>query len=96
MAESSGRLLVIVGSEKYQYEDDEYLGEPFVIGAFNNEYMNQIDFEDGERIIRELKEKWTMDPDAYEWREILVDVSWGDLSDLFGRKVVKGVIVDES
>lgn len=80
-------LLLIVGCE----QDDN--AEPFVIGAFNNEYMNQLPMEDAEKQIETLKETWTGDAAAYIWREAVVIVPMDDLSQMFKIPVIDGEVV---
>ena len=80
-------LLLIVGREA----DDQ--AEPFIVGAFNNEYMNQIPLEEGEKMINALKETWTGDRFAYEWREAVVIVPMDDLSEMFKVPVIEGKVV---
>lgn len=80
-------LLVIAGCEK----DEEAI--PFIIGAFNEEYINQIPIEDSDEMIASLKEKWTMEPSAYEWREIRVLVPADALDRAFDRVEVEGTIL---
>ena len=74
------RLTLIVGRE------DER--EVFVVGALNTEYLNQMPIEDGQEHIHRLKETWTGEPDAYEWREVDCLVDYEPLEAAFTRRTV--------
>jgi hypothetical protein len=79
-------LLVIVGKER-DWDD-----KAFVVGAFNEEYFNQIDLEDGEKMIADLKKTWTGEPDLFEWREVRVRIPMDEIEKLFQRGDVVGVV----
>ena len=57
------RLRLLVGRE----DGDR---DVFVIGALNHEYLMQMPIEDGDRVVKAMKETWTGEPEAYEWREV--------------------------
>lgn len=80
-------LLVIVGCLK---ESDE---SPFIVGAFNEEYLNQLPSEDSEEQIQRLKDTWTMEASAYEWRELRVWVADVHIDALFDMPMVLGEIL---
>lgn len=80
------RLLVIVGKEK----DSD--ATPFVIGALNDEYLNQMGIEDGDAEINKLKMTWAADPDAYHWREVIVVVQMDEIAKMFDTPVVHVVV----
>ena len=71
-------LLVIAGCARND------VGTPFVVGAFNEEYLNQIPLEDAEAQILALKDKWTYDPAEYDWRELRVSIPTDALDRAFG------------
>jgi len=79
-------LLIIVGREK----DERAI--PFVIGGFNNEYIAQLDFEEGEKYIKTLKETWTGEPDIYDWREVKIRLDIEVLQELFDTPEVQGYL----
>lgn len=79
------RLVLLVGRE----DGDR---DVFVIGAFNHEYLMQMPIEDGERVIREMKEKWTGEPEAYEWREVECLVPYEPLEAAFTPTVVEAEV----
>lgn len=81
---SDTRLLLIVGREK-----DER-GLPFIVGAFNEEYLNQLPVEDAEEKIAELKQTWTGDPDDYDWREARIRIQDGHLMPMFSTPELRG------
>lgn len=77
-------LLVFAGCSR---EDDE---TPFMVGAFNEEYLNQLPLEDAEEQIARMKETWTFDPEQYDWREIRVSIPVDALDAAFDRVEVDG------
>jgi hypothetical protein len=80
------KLLVIVGCDPH---DD---GTPFVIGAFNEEYLNQLPVEDAEEQILALKKTWTHNPREYDWREIRVGVPLDAIDRAFDRVEIVGEV----
>lgn len=83
-------LLVIVGCLK---DSDE---TPFIIGAFNEEYLNQVPIEDADDYIGKLKQTWTMDEAEYDWRELRVWVADDHIDGLFDTPmVIAEVLGDE-
>lgn len=84
------RLLVIVGLEK-----DQEGATPFVIGALNDEYLNQMALEDGDTEILKMKMTWAADPDAYHWREVVVVVPMERIAGAFKAPVVLGRVEGE-
>jgi len=77
-------LLVIVGAERGENP------APFIVGAFNEEYLNQLPLEDAEIQIARLKETWTGEAQAYYWREVLVRVPLLELVELFEIPEIDG------
>lgn len=82
---SSIRLLVIVAKE----------GHPsalaHVIGAFNDDFMADLPLEDAEAQIEHLKRTWTGDPQAYDFREIVITADY-NLDDLFVSAEIEGTV----
>ena len=67
--------------------------KPLVAGCIDPELFDIIDYEEGERLIREVKEKWSSDPADYEWRIIPCDLPTAQLRAAFDTPVVEGKIV---
>lgn len=82
-------LLVIAGCARND------IGSPFLVGAFNEEYLNQLSLEDTEAQILALKDKWTYDPAEYDWRELRVLVPTDALDRAFDRpEIVAEIAAD--
>ena len=77
-------LLVIIGMER-----DEN-ATPFVLGAFNEEYLHQLPLEDCDKQLQTLKKTWTGDPNDYEWRTARVRLDLEDLAEMFTVPEVNG------
>lgn len=70
---------------------------PFIVGAFNEEYVNQLPLEDADEQILALREKWTMDSAAYDWRELRVWVANDHIDALFDTPtVIAEILGDDS
>jgi hypothetical protein len=79
-------LLVIAGCARYEEES------PFIVGAFNEEYLNQLPIEDADAQILALKKTWTHDPAEYEWREIRVSIPTEALDRSFDRVAIEAEV----
>lgn len=77
------RLLVIVAKER------DTAASAHVIGAFNDDFMTDLPLEDAEEQIERLKQTWTGEPGAYEFREVTITADF-DLDDLFVSAEIEG------
>ena len=81
-------LLVIAGCARDTEES------PFIVGAFNEEYLNQLPLEDAEEMVLKLKKVWTFDPAEYDWREIRVSIPTDAVDRAFDRVEIQGEVED--
>lgn len=77
------RLLAIVAKER------DTAASAHVLGAFNDDFMADLPLEDAEEQIERLKQTWTGEPSAYEFREITIAADF-DLDDLFVSAEIEG------
>lgn len=79
------RLTLIVGREQL----DEFSPPAFIVGALNTEFLNQLPEEDAVDQIESIKRTWTVEPEAYHWREIECDVSLDKLEEAFRTPLIE-------
>ena len=79
------KMLLVVGKAKY---DDGLL----IAGAIDRIVYENIDIEECDKMINEMKQSVSLDPTDYDWREVFVNVDETVLQSLFEQPEITAEI----